>query len=227
MFGYLICLIVAVGLAIGLLRARDVVRDRAVIESGKKRLLPIASKELVEVPSRLRFVIDGLFLERSFEHVCPSTERVFVERFHFASGVALDEKRFLICHLLPVRYARQSAGGVRVADASTIVCLAKLDRVGSPLLAHFHSHPGFGPEANHPSMTDRTFQATLEKGGHIAIGGIFSRDGFVRFFAGTSERFEVEIRGKNITKVGTNVYQLSLGIGPLRVEELECRVQPG
>src|SRR5581483_5843416 len=34
-------------------------------------------------------------------------------------------------------------------------------------LAHFHSHPGKGPGATHPSGTDENFQGRLERAGHL------------------------------------------------------------
>jgi hypothetical protein len=163
-----------------------------------------------------RFLIPSLLLTQSYQHVCPPNVRVrgayngFQEEFHYATGVMIDGQTFVVTHIVPVRYAHQASGGLRVADASNITALANLDRIGLPLLMHFHSHPGFGRESNRPSSVDRAFQERLERGGHRAIGGIFSRDGFVRFFAGDLDRFVVEVHGKNIRKVSDNEFKLEL-----------------
>lgn len=160
-----------------------------------------------------RFVIDSIVLLESFRYVCKhdrGSNGGFREVFHYATGVQVDQNTFVIGHIVPVTFSRQSAGGVRVADDSNIRALESLDRLGMPLLAHFHSHPGHGVQANHPSSVDRAFQERLERGGHIAIGGIFSRDGFVRFFAGDPARFAVEVQGNHFRKVEDHVYQLSV-----------------
>lgn len=162
----------------------------------------------------VRFLIDSLLLMQSYRYVCPAQARRhangFQEAFHYATGVRVDERTYVITRIVPVRYSEQSAGGVRVADGSNIEALATLDRLGLPLLGHMHSHPGFGREANRPSSTDRSFQERLERGRHIAIGAIFSRDGFVRWFAGDLDRFVVEVQGKNVRKVADNEFQLEL-----------------
>jgi len=60
--------------------------------------------------------------------------------------------------------------------------LILLETFGHRLVGHAHSHPGTGPNATRPSGIDENFQRRLENGGHSAIGAIFSRDGWVRFF---------------------------------------------
>lgn len=170
-------------------------------------------------PSKFRptkFLIDSLLLEKSFQFVCPtrmqSSEETngFKESFHYATGIRVDDRTFAVTQIVPVRYARQAAGGVLVANDSNITALADLDRMGLPLIMHFHSHPGFGRESNRPSMIDRKFQERLERGGHLAVGGIFSRDGYVRWFAGDLDRFVIEVQGNNVKKVGDNEFKIEL-----------------
>ena len=163
-----------------------------------------------------RFLMDSLMLARSFRHVCPRQMRTrgqvngFKERFHYATGLKLDEHTYVVTDIVPVRYSKQSPGGVLVEDGSNISALANLDRIGLPLLAHFHSHPGFGRGANRPSAVDRAFQERLERGGHVAVGFIFSRDGFLRAFAGDLDRFVVEVQGSNVKKVSDNEFKIDL-----------------
>ena len=76
-------------------------------------------------------------------------------------------------------------------------------------LGYFHSHPGCGPRATRPSDTDRQTQAIMEESGSKIIGGIFSRDGFVRFYANDWEP-DIRIVGKQIRKVAQNVYHLEI-----------------
>jgi hypothetical protein len=164
--------------------------------------------------------MSSLLIAESFRHVCPPPSRIrpringFREEFHYATGLRIDARTYVVSHIVPVQYARQDAGGVRVLDASNISALAKLDELGLPLVMHFHSHPGFGREANHPSSTDRAFQERLERGGHVAIGGIFSRDGFLRFFAGDDGRFAIEVHGSNVRKLSDVEYRITLDNAP-------------
>ena len=85
-----------------------------------------------------------------------------------------------------------------VADMpSTHNLLIKLEQFGHKFLAHFHSHPGNGPDATHPSGTDENFQRRLESAGHLALMAIFSRDGYVRFIR-LDQNFEIEIYGEGV-----------------------------
>lgn len=175
--------------------------------------------ETVDVQSshldgRTRFIVDSQFLLDCFRYVCKTDltpgGMPFKESFSYISGLKCDDRTYALTRLLPVKFARQSAVGVRVADSSNIIALSVLDEMGLGLVAHVHSHPGFGPEANHPSSVDHEFQSRLERGGHIAIGAIFSRDGHVRFFAGPSRRFVIEVQGNHIQKVSDHAFQLEL-----------------
>ncbi|MHB9080386.1 MAG: MPN domain-containing protein [Pirellulaceae bacterium] len=158
-----------------------------------------------------RFLVDALTLRRSFEVVCPEGQTDgFREVFHYATGLRVCDDTFVISHIVPVEFTRQSVVGVLVADGSNIERLAWLDKLGLPLVCHVHSHPGFGPGATCPSGTDARFQERLERGGHVAIGVIFCRDGHCRFFAGDGRRFVVEVQGNQVEKVDDNVYRVSL-----------------
>jgi hypothetical protein len=111
-----------------------------------------------------------------------------------------------------VAFAEQSALGVKVDDHSNRDALAWLDAVGLTLVAHFHTHPGSGPAS--PSATDFAFQERLEGGGHVAIGGIFTTDRYLKFFAGDPNRFSLRIFG-NIEEVNRehHIYRLPVADG--------------
>lgn len=168
----------------------------------------------VRANGRIRFVVDSLFLAGAKRFLVgnhPDQMSGVRERFHYCCGPQVDAHTYALTQLVPVAFAEQSAVHLRVEDSSNIAALAALDRWGMPLVAHFHSHPGRGPDATFPSGTDRRFQERLERGSHIAIGAIFSQDGFVRFFAGDESRFEVSVFGNQIKEIGTNVYKIELG----------------
>lgn len=176
------------------------------------------SKKGKEVSGEVtRFLIDSLVLRKSFDYVCDKSpgktvgaNGMFREVFHYATGLNLGDNRYAISHIVPVEFAHQSVGGVRVADESSIEKLAWLDELGLPLVCHVHSHPGCGVGATYPSTIDMRFQERLQRGGHIAVGLIFSRDGFARFFGGEGQEFDVDVQGHQVEKEGDNVYRLAM-----------------
>jgi len=96
-----------------------------------------------------------------------------------------------------------------VADIpSTHNLLIKLEQFGHKFLAHFHSHPGRGPDSTNSSGIDENFQRRLEQAGHVAVMAIFSRDGFVRFIR-LDQNFEIEIYGEGVEKHAPNIYRLT------------------
>jgi hypothetical protein len=97
--------------------------------------------------------------------------------------------------------------GVVAEIPSTHNLLIRLEQFGHKFLAHFHSHPGNGPDATHPSGIDENFQRRLERAGHLALMGIFSRDGFIRFVR-MDQKFELEIYGEGVKQYEPNVYRL-------------------
>jgi molybdopterin/thiamine biosynthesis adenylyltransferase len=123
-----------------------------------------------------RYVVSSLFLHDCFKKLTADAD----EQFFFITGaeiggaVVLDQS---------VEFAHQRRNRLSVvADMpSTHNLLIRLEQFGHKFLAHFHSHPGKGPDATRPSGTDDNFQKRLESAGHLAVMAIFSRDGFIRF----------------------------------------------
>ena len=176
---------------------------------------------------RKRFLIDCLTLFEVARYLFGERSRAadgsgFREVFVYLAGLQIDRQTFGISHLMPVQFAKQSAGGVKVAQTSNIDAFTNMDCLGLPCVAHAHSHPGcFGEGSTNPSHTDKAFQARLEQGEAIAIGLIFARskraEVFVRFFAGEQTDFEVEVQGNHVEKVKDYVYRFSLDNDALAV----------
>jgi len=150
------------------------------------------------------FVINSLMLYRCFK-LLTRTEN---EHLHAITGSVFHNARFLE-HIVPLSLSRQSVGGAEAENESLANELMFINEFGLRPLAYFHSHPGFGANATCPSGTDRQTQATMEKSGSDIIGGIFSRDGFVRFYVNRG-RLKVRVIGKRVRKVEKNVYQLEV-----------------
>lgn len=128
------------------------------------------------------------------------------EDLHVLTGLVFPRTRVLE-RIVPLRLSRQGVAGAGAADDSLAAELIRLHEFGMVPLAYFHSHPGHGPSATFPSSTDRRTQAGMELAGGQIIGGIFSRDGFVRFYANRAEP-HVKVFGKRVRRIGRNVYHL-------------------
>ena len=148
------------------------------------------------------FVISSLLLHDCFR-VLTKTED---EDLHALTGLVFPRTRVLE-RIVPIRLSRQGVAGAEASNESLATELLRLSDFGMLPLAYFHSHPGYGPSATQPSGTDRQTQGAMEKSGSQILGGIFSRDRFVRFYANRMEP-HVRVVGKRVKEVARNVYRL-------------------
>lgn len=137
-----------------------------------------------------------LFLQECFRYLMGSEEEVM----HLVSGIRLSKRCYTLDRIEKVQFEASAVS----AMADTRGLLLKLheidEKFGHTLLAVFHSHISTGASGTIPSGIDRNLQTALEKSGYKAIQGIFSRDGFVRFFS-NSLPFEIELFGKGMQKL--------------------------
>jgi len=150
-----------------------------------------------------RYAVSSLFLHECYRKLTADPD----EQFFFITGSEVDG-----VHVLDqcAEFAHQYRSRVGVVGhmPSTHNLLIKLEQYGHKFLAHFHSHPGKGPGATHPSGTDENFQRRLEQGGHLALMAIFSRDGYVRFVR-VDQNFALEIHGKGVERYAPTIYRLT------------------
>ncbi len=150
-----------------------------------------------------RYAVSSLFLHESFRKLTADQD----EQFFFVTGAEVDGVMVLDQRAEFIHQERTMMG-VKADPRSTLKLLIKLEQFGHRLLAHFHSHPGRGADATHPSGTDEKFQKRLESGGHVAIMVIFSRDGFVRFVR-LDESQDVEVYGAGVEKHESGIFRLT------------------
>jgi hypothetical protein len=162
----------------------------------------IVEENTLSRDGRRRYAVSSLFLHECAKKLTADPD----EQFFFITGSEVDGVHVLD-QCAEFAHQRRSRLGVVGDMPSTHNVLIKLEQYGHKFLAHFHSHPGRGPGATHPSGTDENFQGRLEKGGHLALMAIFSRDGFVRFVR-LDKNFELEIFGEGIEIHAPGVYQL-------------------
>ena len=149
-----------------------------------------------------QYAVSSLFLHECFKKLTADPD----EQFFFITGSEVEGVHVLD-QWAEFAHQRRSRIGVVADMPSMHNVLIKLEQFGHKFLAHFHSHPGKGPDATHPSGTDENFQRRLEKAGHLALMAIFSRDGFVRFMR-LDQNFELKIYGEGVENYAPGIYLL-------------------
>ena len=88
--------------------------------------------------------------------------------------------------------------------------LIYLDQHNHKLFMTLHSHPGSGKDATHPSSIDMDYARRLEMGGYVAIGAIFDRMGYVRFYSHKMP-FRVSVYGAGVEVIDEQhrIYKIS------------------
>jgi len=168
-----------------------------------KSLNQIDCKKKALAPMRHRYAVSSLFLHESFTKLTADQD----EEFFFITGNEVDNV-FVLDQWAEFAHQKRSMVGVTADTRSTHKLLIKLEQFGHRLLAHFHSHPGNGPDSTRPSGIDENFQRRLESAGHIAVMAIFSRDGFIRFVR-LDQNIEVEIYGEGVEKHAPGIFRLT------------------
>jgi len=113
-----------------------------------------------------RYAVSSLFLHESFKKLTADPD----EQFFFITGAEVGGT-LVLDQCAEFAHQRRSMMGVVGHMPSTHNLLIKLEQFGHKFLAHFHSHPGKGADATHPSGTDENFQKRLESAGHV-VGGV-------------------------------------------------------
>jgi hypothetical protein len=150
-----------------------------------------------------RYAVSSLFLHDCFKKLTADP----YEQFFFITGTEVNGVH-VPDQCAEFAHQKRSAMGVVADMPSTHNLLIRLEQFGHKFLAHFHSHPGTGADATHPSGTDEKFQRRLESGGHMAVMAIFSRDGFIRFVR-LDQNFDIEIYGEGVINHAPGIYQLT------------------
>jgi hypothetical protein len=177
---------------ISVARGREALRK--TIEEMKK-----GKGRVIEAKTTLRYQISSLFLRDSWEYL--KSDPRHQERLHLITGTITPEGTRVLSRMEQVKYDRQSAAYVSADKVETHKKIVSLsEEYGHLVLGAFHSHVSHGMEATTPSSIDRSFLARMSQIGCDCLGGIFSLDGFVRFFT-ASKDFEIEVYGSGVKKV--------------------------
>lgn len=168
----------------------------------EKEVDSVAVPEAPVVPT---YVMGSLFLGQ-----CKSLLTRDEKEFMFYVTGMEDDGVIYLTTLLTFECSERSVGGVHGDDESVFQAVMAMQGAGHRLYGWFHSHPG-SLAACSPSATDIGMQGRLESLGYPAIGGIFTRDGYIRFFS-VERRFGIQIHGQGVEDVDaeTFLYQINL-----------------
>jgi len=151
-----------------------------------------------------KYLAGSMFLYDCYHALSPSPER---ESMFYVSGPETDGVLHL-SRICPFVYDSRSAAYVSGEISSSLEALVFMEQFGHRLHGWFHSHPGAGPHATAPSSTDMGHQRLLEKGHHVAVGAIFTRDGYIRFFSHELP-LNIEVYGKAVERLDERLYRLT------------------
>lgn len=150
----------------------------------------------------MRFLMSSLFLHQCFEYLNRQEE----ESLHLVTGPE-SGKLNILSVIIPLTLKIQTIVEAKADPEELRVTLLRMDRRKYHLLGYFHIHPGIGADATYPSDVDIKLQDRLERGGHKAIGAIFSRDGFFRFHAPQIPK--IELFGEGVERTNETLCHLS------------------
>ncbi len=176
--------------------------------SEEKRNLSLCLKVLDhEATDKKRiYVVGSLFLRECSHLLSQERSKKDKESLYYITGVELEETLILDRVFAP-QLSKQSGFYVLADQTSSQKILSELDNYGHGLYAWFHNHTAEGEAATKPSPTDMKTQERLERGGYKAIGGIFSEDGFLRFFSTTND-FKILVFGKGVKKINEFLFKI-------------------
>jgi hypothetical protein len=160
--------------------------------------LPVFLKEA----NKSVFVASSLFLRESFDYL----NKGKVESLHFVTGPQIGNISVLD-RIIDLPLQTQTFIFAKAEEVAVRKALIYLSRCNHKLQACTHIHPGMGIESTIPSGIDLRLQETLDKGDYKAVGAIFSRDGYIRFYS--SFDFEVDIYGRGVERIDGRVFRIT------------------
>jgi hypothetical protein len=158
-------------------------------------------EEIQELKNLPLYITSSLFLQDSFALL----NQKEVESLHFVTGPEINGIRVLD-KIMDFRLEQQSIVYAKGDPEAVKNALIRLSRYNFRLWGYFHIHPGSGALSTFPSETDKSLDRLFDRGRYEAIGAIFSRDGYVRFFS--SRKFKVQIYGEGVEKINERLYRL-------------------
>lgn len=154
--------------------------------------------------SRDSYQISSLFLNDCYQYLKADSKSN--ERIHLVTGTITAEGTKILSRMEKLKYDKQNTVYVAANKTDSLQKMINLtENYGHKVLAVFHSHTSKGASSTLPSAIDHSFLQRMDKIGCHCLAGIFSFDGFVRFFKETGS-FEIDLYGKGADKITDKSY---------------------
>ena len=173
------------------------------LQKMRSALVSLAAQGGIGNPGHFTYLISASFLQSAHRALTKTRD----EDLMYATGPDDGTRLCAITKLVAFDLAQKGIAHAIPELSSQIRALMQLDKNEERLLATLHSHPGSGADRTSPSPTDLSTQQGLEKNGYPAIGGIFSRDGYVRFYS-VNRPFRVTVSGAGVKQVDDCLFQI-------------------
>ena len=178
----------------------DLVQKLACVQAQLEVVEKLLPKNTLKKPQE--FVFSSVMLAESFSYCTERPE----EGMQFVCGVDVDNL-LLATKVMNVEYSARSVVYACGEDVATQRMTIDAHETGHLIIGLLHSHPGHGQDANYSSSIDRATQRRWENGRRF-ISGIWSRDGYLRFFSRRLP-FTVRIVGNNIEQISDTLFKLN------------------
>jgi proteasome lid subunit RPN8/RPN11 len=150
------------------------------------------------------YQVSSLFLSDCYQYLKEDPRRN--ERIHLVTGTITADGTKVLSRMEKLKYGQQSPVYVAADKTDSHQKIIRLaENFGHHVLAVFHSHTSKGASSTMPSAIDNNFLQRMAKIGCHCLGGIFSLDGYVRFFK-ESERFDIDVYGKGTEKIADHFH---------------------
>lgn len=180
---------------------RHVARERALVESSVKSFRALYAR--AQLPRNVS-LFDTWTLAETFDHCCADE----CEGLCVIAGCDVLHVRVGM-HMIPLDCGgERSAVYARAKDEEIARVAYEIADSGHRIAALIHSHPGVGPDANHPSREDRRTQRNWEAQTHL-VSGIWSRDGYLRFFT-DDKPFDIQVVGASVEQLEPGLYRFDM-----------------
>jgi hypothetical protein len=177
---------------ISVARGREALRETIHdLKKGQERSLAVTAG--------FRYQISSLFLRDCWEYL--KSDPSHNERLHLVTGTITADGTRVLSRIEKVKYEKQGAAYVSADKTDSHQRIISLsENYGHLLLAVFHSHISRGVAATSPSAIDLSFLQRMAQIGCDCLGGIFSLDGYARFFMRNKD-FAIDVYGSGIKKI--------------------------
>jgi proteasome lid subunit RPN8/RPN11 len=164
----------------------------------------ILTRVMERVQGSATYLVGARFLRSAAKRLT----RTRFEDLVYVTGPEAGTSIFALTTLVSFDLDRSTVHATPIIDSQR-KALASLENSQERLLATLHSHPGRGAKCTSPSDEDLSTQARLERSEYPTIGGIVSRDGFLRFYA-VDRVFRVAVSGAGITQIDERLFHLDI-----------------